>query len=67
MKTTNIKEEAKQLIEQLPENSTWEDLMHLIYVRQAIEVGLADSESNKVKSVAEVRAKFGLSSTILSK
>jgi predicted transcriptional regulator len=62
MSTVNIKEEAKRLIEKLPENMTWDDLMHEIYVRQSVEAGLADSEAGKVKDVAEVRAKFGLQS-----
>jgi hypothetical protein len=62
MSTVNLKEEAKRLIEKLPENMTWDDLMHEIYVRQSIEAGLADSETGKVTSVAEVRAKFGLQS-----
>jgi predicted transcriptional regulator len=60
MSTVNIKEEAKRLIEKLPDDITWDDLMHEIYVRQAIEAGLADSESGKVMDVAEVRSKFGL-------
>lgn len=60
METTSIKEEARRLVEQLPENSTWDDLMHEIYVRQAIEKGLADSESGRTRSVEDVRAKFGL-------
>lgn len=60
MSTINIKEEAKRLIEKLPENMTWDDLMHEIYVRQSIEAGLTDSETGKVRDVAEVRAKFGL-------
>jgi predicted transcriptional regulator len=58
--TTNIKEEARRLIDKLPEDITWDDLMHEIYVRQAIESGLADSEAGRSKDVAEVRAKFGL-------
>ncbi len=58
--TNNIKEEAKQLIENLPENSTWDDLMYLIYVRQAIESGLQDSQDGKVISVDKVREKFGV-------
>jgi predicted transcriptional regulator len=62
MSTINVKEEAKRLIEKLPENMTWDDLMHEIYVRQSIEVGLADSEAGKVTDVAEVRAKFELQS-----
>ena len=60
MTTVSIKEEAKRLIEKLPENMTWDDLMHEIYVRQSIEAGLTDSEAKKVTDVGEVRAKFGL-------
>jgi predicted transcriptional regulator len=59
--TVSIKEIAKQLIDRLPENSTWEDLMYQIYVRQCIEAGLADSEAGRVLSVAAVRQRFGLS------
>lgn len=61
MQTTNIKQEAHRLIEKLPENATWDDLMYEIYVRQAIEAGLADSEAGRTLDVKEVRAKFGLS------
>jgi predicted transcriptional regulator len=58
----NIKEEARRLIERLPEDMSWDDLMHEIYVRQSIEAGLADSEAGRVSDVPEVRAKFGLES-----
>ncbi|MEM6754174.1 MAG: hypothetical protein AAF630_14500 [Cyanobacteria bacterium P01_C01_bin.38] len=61
METKNIKEEARRLIDKLPENSTWDDLMYEIYVRQAIESGLNDSQAGRVISVEQVRAKFGLS------
>jgi predicted transcriptional regulator len=60
MQTTSIKQEAHRLIEQLPETATWDDLMYEIYVRQAIEAGLADSEAGRTLDVKEVRAKFGL-------
>ena len=43
MATTNIKEEARKLIEKMADHSTWDDLMSEIYVLQAIESGLADS------------------------
>lgn len=61
MPTTNIKQEAYNLVGKLSENATWDDLMYEIYVRQAIEAGLEDSESGRTKDVKEVRAKFGLS------
>ena len=60
MEIKNIKQKARNLIDKLPDNSTWDDLMYEIYVRQAIEAGLADSEAGKVISVAEVRTKFKL-------
>ncbi len=57
----SIKEQARELVEKLPENSTWDDLMHEIYVRQAIEAGLADSREGRTSDVEQVRRKFGLS------
>jgi len=62
MSTVNVKEEAMRLIEKLPEDMTWEDLMHEIYVRQSIEAGLADSEAGRLTDVADIRAEFGLDS-----
>ena len=60
MNVRNIKEEAKRLLENLPDDLTWDDLMHEIYVRQSIEAGLADSKDGKSVEVAEVRERFGL-------
>lgn len=62
MSSGNIKEEAKRLLERLPDDLTWDGLMHEIYVRQSIEAGLADSKAGKVVDVDEVREKFGLTS-----
>jgi len=61
MSSTNVKQEARRLVDNLPENATWDDLMYEIYVRQAIEAGLVDSEAGRTLDVKEVRAKFGLS------
>ncbi len=55
-----IKSEAKRLVEDLPEDATWDDLMYRIYVRQAVEAGLRDSDAGRTVSVDEVRARFGL-------
>jgi predicted transcriptional regulator len=60
MATTKVKDEARKLIEKLPDDSTWDDLMREIYVRQAIESGLADSQAGRTTDVEQVRAKFGL-------
>ena len=58
--SVNIKEEARRLVENLPDDSTWEDLMYQIYVRESIEKGLADSEAGRVTDVEDVRKEFGL-------
>ena len=60
MATPSIKEEARRLVEKLSENSTWEDLVHEIYVRQAVEAGLADSQAGRTTDVEQVRSSFGL-------
>jgi len=60
MTTLLQKEQAHKLIDRMPENATWDDLMHEIYVREVIERGLADSLAGKTKDVKEVRAKYGL-------
>jgi len=59
---TNLlqKEQAHKLIDRMPANATWDDLMHEIYVREVIERGLADSLAGKTKDVKEVRVKYGL-------
>ena len=54
------KEDAHKLIDQLPPNATWDDLMHEIYVREAIEKGLEDSRAGRTRDVAEIRAKHDL-------
>ena len=60
MPTIMEKDEAHKLVDRMPPNATWDDLIHEIYVREAIERGLADSEAGRVTAVAEVRAKYGL-------
>ena len=60
METKSIKDDAKRIIENLPDNSSWDDLMYQIYVRQAIEAGLKDSDEGKVMSVEQVKSKFGV-------
>ena len=61
MEAINVKEEARRLIERLPDDVSWDDLMREIYVRQAVEAGLADSAAGKLLGVEEARAKLGLS------
>ena len=61
MHATNIKEAAYRLVEQLPDDATWDDLMRKAYEQQAIESGLADSKAGRVTDVEAVRRRYGLS------
>ena len=60
MQTEDIKKEAYRLLDNLPDKATWEDLMYRIYVREAIEAGVKDSDEGRTKDVREVRKRFGL-------
>ena len=60
MGTVMEKEEAHRLVDRMPRNATWDDLMHEIYVREVIERGLADSKSGRTTDIKDVRAKYGL-------
>lgn len=60
MSSASVKAEARRLVEQLPDDATWEDLMYEIYVRQSIEAGLQDSREGKTVPVEEVRRQLGL-------
>jgi hypothetical protein len=56
----DVKSSARETIESLPDDSTWDDVMYRIYVRQRIEAGLRDAEAKDVVPVDEVRRRFGL-------
>ena len=62
MQIESIKEQAHQLLDNLPDSATWEDVMHRIYVRQAIEAGIKDSDAGRAIDVKEVRKRFDLPS-----
>jgi hypothetical protein len=54
------KSEAHKLVDRMPADATWDDLMHEIYVREVIEKGLSESRAGSTRDVREVRAKYGL-------
>jgi predicted transcriptional regulator len=60
MEASTVKDEARRLVENLGNDATWDDLMYEIYVRQAIERGMADSDAGRTTPIEQVRAKYGL-------
>jgi hypothetical protein len=55
-----IKDEARRLVERLPDDATWEDLQYQIYFRQSVEAGLKDSKEGRIVPQEEARRRFGL-------
>jgi predicted transcriptional regulator len=49
-----IKEEAKRLVDRLPDEASWDDLMYQIYVQKKIEMGLKAADSGKLVPHDEV-------------
>ena len=60
MQTESIKIKAQQILNNLPDSATWDDLMNRIYVLQTIEAGIEDSDQGRTMDVKDVRKKFGL-------
>ena len=60
MPTLIKKDDAHKLIDKMSDNSTWDDLIYEIYVRQVIEKGLSDSSSGRIQEVSDIRKKYGL-------
>ena len=56
MKTA--KQEVQELLQELPEDATLEDIQYHIYVKQKIAQGLADVRAGRVVSQVEVEKRF---------
>jgi hypothetical protein len=58
----NIKPEARRLVDNLPDTASWDDLAYEVYVRQAIDGGLADVEAGRVvdhdEALSRVRSRI---------
>lgn len=52
------KEAARQLIDHLPDQATWDDIMHELYVKQKIEEGLADVNAGRTIPHEQVKAEL---------
>jgi len=64
MPQSSIKDAARRLVEQLPEDATWEDLQYEIYFRQAVEAGLKDSREGRSLPLEAARRRLGLSAEL---
>ena len=56
----DVRASAREVVDTLPDGSTWDDVIYRMYVRQKIEAGLADAEAGNLISTDEVRKRLGL-------
>lgn len=55
---TSAKEAARQIIEHLPEQASWDDIMYELYVKQKIEAGLVAAKEDRVVSHEEAKRRL---------
>ncbi len=53
-----IKQEAKNLIDKLPDNVTWDDIMYELYVKKKIAAGLKAAEEGRVVSNEDAKKRL---------
>jgi predicted transcriptional regulator len=52
------KEEVRRMLDQIPDDATFEDIQYHIYVREKIERGLKDIEEGRLLSQEEVEQRM---------
>ena len=57
---TDIRPIAHKVIDSLPAEATWEDVLYRIYVRQRIETGIADADAGNLVDHDEICKQFGI-------
>jgi len=53
-----VKEAARTIVDNLPEQATWDDLMYELYVKQKIEAGLKAADNGQTVPHEEVKARL---------
>ena len=54
----DVKEEAIKLIENLPDDLSWDDIIYEMYVKKKIDIGLKAIEEGKVIPHDDVKKRF---------
>lgn len=52
------KDEVRKLLDQLPDDSSFEDIQYHIYVREKIQRGLEDAEAGRTLTQEEVEKRM---------
>ena len=55
---STAKDDVRKLLDQLPDDASFEDIQYHIYVRQKIERGLADVEEGRTMTQEEAETRM---------
>ena len=53
-----IKEEAKKLIDRLPDQATWDDILYEFYVKKKLAVAMKAAEEGRVVSHKDAKKRL---------
>ena len=56
----STKQQARELIDSLPDSATWEDVAYEIDLRASIERGLADADAGRLIPLEDLMKEFGI-------
>ena len=60
MPTASAKQQAHELIDQLSDSATWDEIAYRMEVHASIERGLADSDAGRVTSQEDIEKRFDI-------
>ena len=61
MQNLNIKKAVHELADQLSNTATWDDVIYEMTVRKEIELGMEDSDAERITPAIDVLKEFGIS------
>ena len=54
----SAKEAARQIIDRLPDQATWDDIMYELYVKQKVKAGLKAADEGRTVSHEEAKRRL---------
>ena len=61
MNKAELQSRTQSILAELPEDTSWDELMYRIYVRQKIEKGIQSTEEEAPMTADEIRRSLGVS------
>ena len=58
LSTFSVKDAVTSVVQSLPDDVSWDEVHYRLYVRQQIEVGLADSDAGRLMDTDEMRRRL---------